>query len=87
MKPSIESTQTGLRAAIRNWVESPRVQNSIMVLIVINAIILGLETVPAAMDNYGTLLLTLDRLILGVFVIEILLRIFAHRLGFTNNKS
>ena len=82
MKPSIESPQTGLCAAVRNWVESPRVQNSIMVLIVINAIILGLETVPAAMDNYGTLLLTLDRLILGVFVIEILLRIFAHRLGF-----
>jgi len=58
------------------------VQNSIMVLIVINAIILGLETVPSAMDNYGTLLLTLDHLILGVFVVEIMLRIFAHRLGF-----
>jgi len=58
------------------------VQNSIMVLIVINAIILGLETVPAAMESYGALLITLDRLILGVFVIEILLRIFAHRLGF-----
>jgi voltage-gated sodium channel len=82
MKPSNESSQTGLRAAIRNWVEGPRVQNGIMVLIVINAIILGLETVPFAMDNYGTLLLTLDHLILSVFVIEILLRIFAHRLGF-----
>ena len=72
----------GIREAIRRWVESPRVQNSIMVLIVINAIILGLETVPSAMDNYGALLLTLDHLILGVFVIEIMLRIFAHRLGF-----
>jgi voltage-gated sodium channel len=82
MNQSNESPQTGLRAAIRNWVEGPRVQNSIMVLIVINAIILGLETVPSAMDNYGTLLLTLDHLILSVFVIEILLRIFAHRLGF-----
>ncbi len=82
MKPSDESTQAGLRAAIRNWVEGPRVQNSIMVLIVINAIILGLETVPSVMDSYGTLLLTLDHLILGVFVIEIVLRIFAHRLGF-----
>ena len=57
-------------------------QNGIMVLIVINAIILGLETVPSAMESYGTLLLTLDHLILSVFVIEILLRIFAHRLGF-----
>ncbi|MBT8436921.1 MAG: ion transporter, partial [Gammaproteobacteria bacterium] len=82
MKPSNESPQAGLRVAVRNWIEGPRVQNSIMFLIVINAIILGLETVPSAMDNYGTLLLTLDQLILAVFVIEIVLRIFAHRLEF-----
>ncbi|MDH3635944.1 MAG: ion transporter [Gammaproteobacteria bacterium] len=74
--------QAGMRGAIRRWVESPRIQNGIMALIVINAIVLGLETVPAAMESYGTYLLALDHLILGVFVIEIGLRIFAHRLGF-----
>ena len=76
------STRPGPREAIRRWVESPRIQNGIMALIVINAIILGLETVPAAMESYGTILLALDQVILGVFVIEIGLRIFAHRLSF-----
>ncbi len=67
---------------IRDWVERPGVQNAIMLLIVINAVILGLETVPEAMARYGETLLLLDKIILGVFVVEILLRIFAHRLAF-----
>ena len=53
-----------------------------MFLIVVNAIILGLETVPAAMEGYGEILLAVDHVILGVFVVEILLRIYAHRLAF-----
>ena len=53
-----------------------------MFLIVVNAIILGLETVPAAMEGYGAILLAVDHVILGVFVVEILLRIYAHRLAF-----
>ncbi len=53
-----------------------------MALIVINAIILGLETVPAVMAAYGEILIAVDHAILAVFVVEILLRIFAHRLAF-----
>ncbi len=53
-----------------------------MALIIINAIILGLETVPTVMASYGEILVTIDKIILGVFVIEILLRIIAHRLRF-----
>ncbi len=75
-------TSTGLQARVREWVERPRVQNFIMVLIVINAVILGLETSPAAMAAYGDFLLATDQIILGVFVVEILLRIFAHRVSF-----
>ncbi len=75
-------TSTGLRGRVRAWVEQPRVQHFIMALIVINAIILGLETVPEAMDAYGEFLLTTDKIILGVFVVEIVLRIFAHGLRF-----
>ncbi len=71
-----------LRERVRDWVEQPRVQYSVMVLIVINAIILGLETSPQAMAAYGEFLLTTDRIILGVFVVEIVVRIFAHRLAF-----
>jgi len=82
MNTTSNSPRSGLRAAVRDWVESPRIQNSIMVLIVINAIVLGLETVPSVMQDYGVILLATDSVILGVFVVEILLRLFAHRLAF-----
>jgi voltage-gated sodium channel len=76
-------TQSGaLRAVVRGWVENSRVQNFIMALIVINAVILGLETEPEIMQAYGETLVALDQAILAVFVVEILLRIFAHRLRF-----
>jgi voltage-gated sodium channel len=82
MKTTNEDAQTGMRAVVQNWIESPKIQNLIMLLIVINAIILGLETVPEAMAAYGGILLGVDHFILGVFVIEILLRIYAHRMAF-----
>ncbi|HUV20596.1 MAG TPA: ion transporter [Gammaproteobacteria bacterium] len=81
-KSTEEVTTPGLRVVIRRRIEAPKVQYSIMLLIVINAVILGLETVPVAMQNYGSILLAIDHFILGVFVIEILLRIYAHRLAF-----
>ena len=79
---SDDISRPGLRDRIRDWIEQPRIQNAIMALIVINAIILGLETEPAVMARFGAYLLALDKIILGVFVIEIVLRIFAHRLQF-----
>jgi voltage-gated sodium channel len=82
MSKTEEDTTPGLRGAIRRRMESPRVQYLITLLIVINAIILGLETVPQAMEHYGAFLLAVDHFILSVFVIEILLRIYAHRLAF-----
>ena len=82
MKTTDDSSSQPPDAASRHWVERPRVQQAIMALIIINAIILGLETVPAVMASYGEILLTVDKIILGVFVIEILLRIIAHRLRF-----
>ncbi len=82
MKTTDDSSSQPPEAASRNWVERPRVQQAIMALIIINAIILGLETVPAVMASYGDILVRVDKIILGVFVIEILLRIIAHRLRF-----
>ena len=74
--------QPNLQTRVRDWVENQKVQHVIMALIVINAIILGLETEAAAMQRFGDILLTIDHVILGVFVVEIVLRIFAHRLAF-----
>lgn len=67
---------------LRAFIASPRFEFFIMALIGINAVTLGLETVPAAMEAYGPLLLVIDRTILAVFVVEIALRLVAHRLAF-----
>ena len=54
----------------------------ITVLIVINAIILGLETSPTVMAAVGPTLHLIDQVILGVFVVELALRIGYRRLAF-----
>ncbi len=71
-----------LRQTLGAWVESNGVQNFIIGLIVINAIILGMETSPTIMAHIGPQLLALDGLILGVFVVEIGLKLIAQGPGF-----
>ncbi|MDO9466621.1 MAG: ion transporter, partial [Thiobacillus sp.] len=71
-----------LRQTLGAWVESNWVQNFIIGLIVINAIILGMETSPTIMAHIGPQLLALDSLILGVFVVEIGLKLIAQGPGF-----
>ncbi len=70
------------RRRIAAWVEAPRVQYSIIALIVLNAVTLGLETSPTVMAYIGSWLLALDHFILGVFVVEISAKLYAHRLRF-----
>jgi len=67
---------------LKAFVESRRLERVIMVLIIVNAVTLGLETSPWAMQNFGAVLLALDRAILSVFVVEISLRLIVHRLSF-----
>ena len=55
---------------LRKLIESRRFEMAIMVLIVINAITLGLETSSEAMAAFGPVLVTIDRIILAVFVLE-----------------
>ena len=66
----------------RRIVEDPRTERFIMALIVLNAITLGLETSATAMENFGTLLTVIDRLVIMVFVIEILARFAVQRGAF-----
>jgi voltage-gated sodium channel len=49
---------------------------------VINAVVLGMETSAALMARWGDVLIAVDRAILAVFVVEIALRVAAHRLAF-----
>lgn len=64
---------------LRSFIESDRFQNAIIVVIVLNAIILGLETSGTVMDRVGGFLKILDKIALGIFVVEIVLKLVAYR--------
>jgi voltage-gated sodium channel len=61
---------------------NPLTERVILLLIVLNAITLGLETSPAVMARYGDFLHAFDALVLAVFVVELGCRIAVGRLGF-----
>ena len=74
--------ETSTRSRLKQLIERPAVQRSILLLIVINAAILGMQTSPSLVASWGELLSVLDMLILGVFVVEIAARIYVHRAAF-----
>ncbi len=82
MNTETSMTTPDRRQRVRRWIEQPRVQNTVIALILFNAALLGLETSPGAMAAAGGLILALDRAILAVFVVEIALRLYAHRAAF-----
>ncbi|MBF0220379.1 MAG: ion transporter, partial [Gammaproteobacteria bacterium] len=67
---------------LQAFIEHPHVQRGIIVLILINAVTLGLETSPAVMNQAGSIIQAIDTLILMLFVVEITLRIIAYRYNF-----
>jgi voltage-gated sodium channel len=71
-----------LRQHVQAWLNTPLFQRTILTLIVINAIILGLETSPTVMQAAGPGILLIDKGILAVFVVELALRMYVHRLAF-----
>jgi len=73
------NTRVGnMRDKIKALVTSRRWETCIIAIIVLNAVTLGLETSPALMREIGSLLLLIDRTILGIFVVELALRLYAH---------
>ncbi|MDJ0613037.1 MAG: ion transporter [Rhizobiaceae bacterium] len=64
------------------FVQNPLFEKAIIALILINAITLGLETVPSIASDYGTHLKALDHAILSIFIMEISLRLFHNFKGF-----
>jgi voltage-gated sodium channel len=64
---------------LRKIVEHPRTDRAIMGLIVLNAITLGIETSQTAMARYGTILDTIDNIVLGIFVVELAARMIVQR--------
>ena len=70
------------RMRLRSFVEHRRFAQTVTVLIVINAALLGLETAPVLMGGWDALIGDADVVILGIFTIEIALRIAAHGRAF-----
>jgi voltage-gated sodium channel len=70
------------RRRLASCLEARPVQAALIVLILLNAAVLGLETFPWARSQWGPWLHRLDQAILAVFVVEIGLRLVAYRLGF-----
>ncbi|MDZ7871630.1 MAG: ion transporter [Rheinheimera sp.] len=82
MENTLQPAVGSLRTRIQTFVELPRFGQLILLLILLNAVLLGMETSTALMAQYGSTLLLLDKLLLGVFVVELVLRIFAYRAAF-----
>jgi voltage-gated sodium channel len=66
------------RERLAQFVESERFQRAITLLIVLNAITLGLETSDTVMGRWGEFLDVVDSIILAIFVVELTLRIIGH---------
>jgi voltage-gated sodium channel len=74
-----------VRTQLAAWLENPKVTTFIMAVIIVNAITLGLETSSYAMDLAGPLIVTIDKICLAIFVVEIGAKLVAHRLRFFRN--
>ena len=84
MEPTLRSRSSrgSLREWVTEWVEDARVQNTIIAIIVFNAVTLGLETSVTVRAYAGDLLGWVERAVLTIFVVEILIKLYAYRLQF-----
>nr|MBO2497007.1 hypothetical protein [Bacillota bacterium] len=64
---------------IKKIVEHPLFSNTVIVVILLNAILVGLETYPQIANQHHTLFYIMDRCILAVFTIELGLRLLSEK--------
>lgn len=82
----VEIDKGSVRARLRAFLDQPRVHNVILTLIIFNAITLGISTSDWAQANFGNVLATLDKIILMIFVLELVLKLYAYGLSFFRNS-
>jgi voltage-gated sodium channel len=70
------------RRRLGAWIESPQVQNTIIGVIILNAVTLGMETSPALQRDIGGILLGIEYAVLAIFVFEIMLKLIAFDVRF-----
>ncbi len=74
-----------MRKKLSKWLEHPLIERGIMAIIVFNAILLGVGTSESAMSVAGPAILALEKMCVSVYVLEILLKLIAHRWKFFKN--
>lgn len=70
------------RMTIQSLLDSSRFNTAITVLILVNAVTLGMETSAEIMAQYGDMLRVIDSAILLVFTLELLLKFYVYRFRF-----
>ncbi|MGB0903650.1 MAG: ion transporter, partial [Mangrovicoccus sp.] len=66
------------RDALGAWLDQPKIRNFILIVILVNAVVLGLETSNRVMDQFGWVIRAIDMACLAVFITEILAKLYAH---------
>lgn len=67
---------------VKSFVEKQSFQNFILVVIIINSIILGLQTSSSVMSSIGGLLNVIDTICLVIFIVELILKFISYRFSF-----
>ncbi|OCL87698.1 Ion transport protein [Aliarcobacter thereius] len=67
---------------IKSFVESSFFTKLIIYLIVLNGITMGLETSKSFIESFGTYSSIFNKIVISVFTIEIILRIYVYRVSF-----
>lgn len=65
------------RRHLDTWIHSPKVQNAVMAIILLNAVTIGVETMVSHDSRAHQALSLLDHMALGVFLVEIALKLIA----------
>lgn len=83
--PRRSSMFTQLRSKVGNFINSEKTQIVIVALIILNALFLGAETFPWWRNNIGVGVSILDHVFIWIFLLEVVLKLFAQ--GFNFFKS
>ena len=73
---------SNFRRKLFECLNTAKVRYSILAIILLNAVTLGMETSPIIMEKYGKILSLVDNVCLTIFVIELILKLFAVGLRF-----
>ncbi|MDK3074811.1 ion transporter [Sedimentitalea sp. JM2-8] len=86
MDPNFDAGQPTLQDKAREFVERETVKNTILGVIIFNAVTLGMSTSDTITAQIGPALKVIDEVVLAIFVAELALKFFAYGLrGFFSN--